>query len=249
MTEAKLQKKSGESTNALTRYFRTRHDPLTSLLLTTPVFLVYHIGVLFTPVRNGVDLFTDLMVRLSELSQAAYGALVCGIALAIAIAAYVLRKRGTIHPAAIGPVILESAVWAVLLWLGAGWTTAHVIPGQTGPRSMGVIATLVTCAGAGFHEELVFRVGVFAGGTFALTKLTKLGKSRSALIMGIVSAILFSLAHYIGPYGDTFLLTSFVFRLVMGLLLAGIYQWRGFAVAVYAHALYDVLCFFVLLRR
>ena len=64
------------------------------------------------------------------------------------------------------------------------------------------------------------------------------------LIVAPIAATVFSLAHYLGPLGDHFTLTSFVFRALAGLWFTLVYRLRGFAVAVYAHALYDLFVFF-----
>ena len=56
----------------------------------------------------------------------------------------------------------------------------------------------------------------------------------------IACATIFSAVHYIGPMSDAFQLPSFVFRLVLGLVLTLIFATRGFAAAVWTHALYDV---------
>ena len=52
--------------------------------------------------------------------------------------------------------------------------------------------------------------------------------------------MIFSAIHYIGPMSDAFQLPSFLFRLVLGLVLTLIFATRGFAAAVWTHALYDV---------
>src|SRR5262245_3702512 len=74
-----------------------RHDPLTSLVLVIPVFLVYHLGILPLDIRNGVDLFTEATVRLCRASVLAYVGVTVGIAAAIALAAFLLRKKGRIR--------------------------------------------------------------------------------------------------------------------------------------------------------
>jgi hypothetical protein len=56
----------------------------------------------------------------------------------------------------------------------------------------------------------------------------------------ILGALIFSAFHYIGPLGDTLEVSSFVFRTVAGLLLSGLFLLRGFGVAAWTHALYDV---------
>jgi hypothetical protein len=55
----------------------------------------------------------------------------------------------------------------------------------------------------------------------------------------LVSAVLFSAAHHIVG-GEPWRVGVFVYRILCGLIFAALFQWRGFAVAVYTHALYDV---------
>ena len=47
-------------------------------------------------------------------------------------------------------------------------------------------------------------------------------------------------ARHVGPLGDVFEMRSFVARMVLGLALTLVYAMRGFAAAVWTHALYDV---------
>ena len=56
----------------------------------------------------------------------------------------------------------------------------------------------------------------------------------------IACAVIFSGVHYVGPLSDDFKLTSFTFRAVLGLVLTLIFVLRGFAAAVWTHAIYDV---------
>jgi membrane protease YdiL (CAAX protease family) len=232
--------------SGLRAWLSQRHDPLTSLLLTIPVFLLYHLGILlpFVRTRNGVDLVTSATFALLEQSLLGYLALTLGYCAAIAIAVAVLRKRGTIHKSELLPMLGESAILAALMSLTVGWATARLFDWQVGPPAMNPVEKLVMAAGAGFHEELVFRVLLFGGGTFALAKLTPLGERTSAMIVAVVSSLLFSAIHYVGPFGDPFTIVSFGFRFLAGLYLAAVYRFRGFAVAVYTHAIYDVIVFF-----
>ena len=223
-------------------YLTHRHDPLTSLLLTVPVFLLYHLGILVIELRNGVDLFTELTLGLLQRSLIAYVALTIAIAAGLVVAAWALRKKGKIKPAELAPVLLESTVLAVLMMITVGWATQQLVPGQTGARPFGPLEKIVMSAGAGFHEELVFRVGLFAGGAWLLAR--RMNEKRALVIAFVVSSVLFSAIHYVGPFGDPFTIPSFLFRFLAGCFLATVYHFRGFAVAVYTHALYDVMVFF-----
>ena len=55
-----------------------------------------------------------------------------------------------------------------------------------------------------------------------LTPIAKLVTARQAVAV-VVGAFLFSLFHYVGPYGDPFQLASFTFRLVAGLVFTFAY--------------------------
>jgi hypothetical protein len=109
-------------------------------------------------------------------------------------------------------------------------------------------------AGAGFHEEVIFRVALFGGGAYALHTWAlplagfprgKESELRAGLIAAFTSSLLFSLVHYLGSLGDAFSLSSFVFRFLMGLCFVALFRFRGFAVVVYTHTIYDLLVFFV----
>ncbi len=239
-------KTADEPRSKLRRWLTHRHDPLTSLLLTIPVFLTYHLGILLIDLRNGVDLVSGLTFTLLEHSLPAYIGVTFAYAGAIAIAAGVLRRKGKIKPAELLPVLGESVVLAILMSFSVGWATAHLFDFQAGPPAMGPLEKLVMAAGAGFHEELVFRVLLFAGGTWLLQKVMKEKTDlKPALLMALFSSLVFSGIHYVGPFGDPFQLSSFVFRALAGLFLVAVFRWRGFAVAVYTHAIYDLIVFFL----
>ena len=57
----------------------------------------------------------------------------------------------------------------------------------------------------------------------------------------VVSSLLFSAAHHLGPLGEPFDAYVFTYRAVCGLLLGIVYLSRGFGVAVWTHALYNAL--------
>jgi membrane protease YdiL (CAAX protease family) len=93
--------------------------------------------------------------------------------------------------------------------------------------------------GAGLYEELLFRVLLVSG---LLAVGVRLGWKRPAAVAVAVvgAALIFSAFHYVGPMGDAFTVPSFTFRAIAGLLLSGLYVARGFGIAAWSHALYDV---------
>ena len=109
-----------------------------------------------------------------------------------------------------------------------------------GQRLSGAIMSL----GAGFYEELVFRVGFYGLGAALLLFLFNVTNAFKKLVFrvlwAVLAAVAFSAWHYVGELGDVFDLATFGFRAVCGLVFTAIYQLRGFAPAVWTHALYDL---------
>ena len=238
---------------------RQPYDPLTSLVLVIPVFLVYHLGILAIDSMNGVDLVSMVFFGILKQSVALYVAVTLGFAAAMLGAGYVLKRRGRANVFAFAPVVAESTLWALGMFLVGGWATAKIVGGAMlvaphGPghalqvaaeaRVLSPFAKVIMSAGAGFHEELVFRVILFGGLMFVLRRVFKQRAPWALLIALLVSSFAFSFVHYLGPLGDSFTLGSFVFRIIVGIYLGLLYRFRGFAVAVYAHAIYDVIFFF-----
>ncbi len=246
MSDAPGEKRPAKSSKALWRKALERRGPLTSLVLTIPVFLVYHLGILLIDLRNGVDLITGLTFQLLEQSVAAYIGVTLGLsALLVGALVFLRSKHDRFNPRELLPVLGESAVLAVGMLLIVGWATGAIFDGQTGGQPMGFIDRIVMACGAGFHEEVIFRVVLFAGGAFVLRRFPFVGELTAILAAALISSVVFSAVHYVGSMGDSFTLVSFVFRTIAGLYLTAVFSLRGFAVAVYTHTAYDLLVFFV----
>jgi membrane protease YdiL (CAAX protease family) len=99
---------------------------------------------------------------------------------------------------------------------------------------------MVRYFGAGIYEELLFRL-LLVPATMAAIGLAF--ASRRVKIAGalLLTSLIFSAAHYVGPHGDAFAWHSFSFRFLAGALFAGLFVYRGFGIAAGTHALYDVL--------
>jgi hypothetical protein len=59
---------------------RNKSGPWTDLGLTLPIFVAYHLGVIFLPVRNAADWTTRELVSLADDNLMAYGGLTLSIA-------------------------------------------------------------------------------------------------------------------------------------------------------------------------
>jgi TRAP-type C4-dicarboxylate transport system permease small subunit len=108
-----------------------------------------------------------------------------------------------------------------------------------GPVPLALGAQLVISLGAGIYEELLFRVLLVWAFT-ALGGALGLKRAGAVALAVVLSALVFSAFHYVGPLGDTLTLSSFTFRAIAGLLLSALYVARGFGITAWTHALYDV---------
>ncbi|MCA9530257.1 MAG: hypothetical protein KC543_08985 [Myxococcales bacterium] len=220
-----------------------RHDPLTDLALTVPVFLFYQLGVVFLRERDGVDFFTTQIFRLFSYSKPAYALFTIALGLTLLAASALVRKRRGDDPAAFFSVIFESITWAVAMTLVLGWAVSHMAAGGGPSIPSGFFGKLVLAAGAGFHEELVFRVFGFWGGA-GLLRRAGMKRLSAAIAAAILSSLAFSAVHYFGEMAYDLTFLGFTMRFLGGLILAGIFRARGFAVVVYTHVFYDVFMFF-----
>jgi membrane protease YdiL (CAAX protease family) len=150
-------------------------------------------------------------------------------------------------------MVLESVTFALGLWalsralapllLQAGIELAAPAISDE-PAALGAaepaLRQLVTYLGAGIYEEALFRLALFSS-LAAILRATDLGRMTAVLVAAIASAVLFSTAHHLGPYGQPYSNYLFLFRLVAGLYFALLYQLRGFGIAVGAHACYNLM--------
>ncbi len=217
-----------------------RSDALTDLALTLPIFVIYHLGVVFLPIRNAADPVTSELRALAKHSLPMYGALTLAIGAVFVLLVWTLGERKAFEGKRFVLVAIEGALYALLMRTVASYVVGSLAlaPGASG----GVFGSVVMALGAGFYEEIAYRVGLFGVGAWLLRKLYGPGFKSAALsaLWAVVAAAAFSGWHYVGALGDPWNLGSFVFRTVCGLVLTAIFAFRGFAPAVWTHALYDV---------
>lgn len=214
-----------------------RAEPLASLVWIFPLFLLYEAGVIFSPVGNGVDFVTRWLWAASGYHRGTYLLIQATLAGLWIVALARAAKRGISWRGRFLPILLESAVVALLMGTAIVFVMQKVM--GLGADTGGPLRSILLSFGAGVHEELVFRLGLFSGGA-ALLRLIGMPHRAAVAIAFVVSSIVFSVVHHLGPLGDPWQLDVFVYRTLAGMIFALIYYHRSLAHAVYTHALYDV---------
>lgn len=221
-------------------YWAASRTPLTSLIFALPLVLAYEGGVLALgrgTARNGAD------VWLRQLLDAAGfgGYFLLPVLTIVGLLAWhhVEHDRWRFRPGVLAGMALESWVWAGVL-LGIARMQGRWWPLAAALGEEGLFARFVAFCGAGLYEEVLFRLLLLPALAWLFAQL---GCSVPVAAAGgvVVSSVLFSLAHYVGPLGDTFALYSFTFRFLAGLFFATLFVTRGFGIAAGAHAAYDLL--------
>jgi hypothetical protein len=232
--------------------------PWADLGLTLPLFVGYHLGVIFLPVRNAADWVTRELVQLADHSLVAYGGLTLAIGTLFVSVLMLIGRGHSLRWERFALVAVEGVLYAIVLRLTASYVVGRLtlgpeVPGMLdiAPATAPVIENaptefvgVVMALGAGFYEEIAFRVVLFGIGAklagWALPSLTPVGRLLKRFTWAVIAAAVFSGWHYVGDLGEAFDLRSFVFRWVAGLVFTIIYALRGFAPAVWTHTLYDI---------
>ncbi len=222
-------------------YFR-RCNLLTSLILVFPLWLIYQLGVVFMPQQgNGADFLTERLVLLAgSLKAYLLGHLV--LALLFAVVVLILRRKQQFDPRIVVPLILESSVYAITMGglIVSLMNLLHISPElRLNALHRGPLSIAFVSIGAGVNEELLFRLILLSATLLFLQKFFSFSRWATVALGFLITAALFSAAHHLIG-GEPWHFGVFTYRLFCGLIFAALYQWRGFAVAVYTHTLYDV---------
>lgn len=233
--------------NSVRAYFNQTHSLLYSYLICLPLLLLYEALILISQpdseqvVRISVDVWIKTLF--SYLGKDVLSITLIFVALIGLVILYRERHRlRDLKPSYFGTMLIEASVYAFLLALIISTTVSSLLH-MIQPEPMEALTTLQQLAlslGAGLYEELFFRVILVSALLYLFTFWTE----KKWLAMGaamILAALIFSAVHYIGVLGDPFTMGSFLFRFLFGLALNAIYLWRGFGMAAWTHAIYDLM--------
>lgn len=239
--------------NSIKTYFSDSKNLLYSFLFSLPLFLAYEILILISQpnaeqiVRISVDVWFKSIFSSLGINAVSISLLV--VALLGLFILYKEREQLRELRFKYFPVMIaESMIYAVIVAF-ISQTLVSLLLNMDATESIAELTGLQKFAlslGAGLYEELFFRVILVSVLILLFNRFFNNAKWASIIAAVTLSALLFSTVHYIGSMGDPFTLSSFLFRFIFGLILNGIYVWRGFGVAAWTHALYDVWVLLIL---
>jgi hypothetical protein len=228
-------------------YLRATRHPWANFLLLAPLLVAYEAGVVWLggtqpdALRNGADAWMRWW-----LDKFGLGQLYAAPAIVLVVFAFWAWWRWPDRPKdTLGTcfgMVFECGLFAVALWafnrnFGAVFdhfgVTLASISFKPAPAHQ-----IITYVGAGIYEEVIFRLGLF-GGAYLVLRLLLIPKLFAVPLVAVGAALAFAAAHHVN--GEPIVAPVFVFRFLAGIFFTVLFVTRGFAVAVGAHAGYDVL--------
>ncbi len=228
-------------------YFDCSKKAVYSFLFVLPLILIYEFMILITgtSIRNGADVILKLFFNLIGIKTIVGFTLIILFIYAYIVFSERAKTTEVIYPVYFVYMFMESYIYSIFLGPAVIKLTERVAPGlAAGPRGFSMSDRFIASIGAGIYEEFVFRLVMISAFIYLFKKFIGMSEWQAAVFAIFWSAFIFSGFHYIGQLGDHFDVTSFLFRFIAGVILSLLYFLRGYGIAVYTHALYDIKVFF-----
>jgi len=219
-------------------HLKTR-APLGAALTVLPLALIYGLGLLAAApeARSGVDQISGLL--LDRLGVDGYVGVHIGLAVMIVGYACWYHRRAVLsHLMLTGPVLLEATFYGFVMGsiILRVMKEHHLLGPMMIPSDM--LDRVVVSAGAGLHEELLFRLLLLPLIAWAAMRGLAMPTMMAWATAIVVSSLAFAGAHHLA--GEPFTSFAFAYRTLAGIVFAGLFMVRGFAVAAWTHAAYDL---------
>ena len=231
--------------------------PLNCLLFLAPLLVVYELGVIWLggsrsdELRNGADHWMRGWLRQTGCERTLW--LPLFVVAGLLAWQHVGKYRWKASPDALLGMFAESLLFAFCL-VAIGQlqdlafrhcqmvTTIAVEDCEITASniSFSTWQQIVNYVGAGVYEEVLFRLCLLPL-CYGAWRLLQLPRKPAMILAVVLTSVLFSVAHYIGPAADVFSMFSFTFRVLAGMFFAILLVSRGFGITVGSHVAYDLL--------
>src|SRR5699024_1091937 len=213
---------------SIRKYFSDTNTLLYSYLISLPLLLLYEILINISQPNTGavVRISVDIWIRtlFSYFSTHILSITLIVVAvLGLAILYFERRKLHTLKARYFFYMLGEAICYAFILALSLGSIISllfHIVT-PDGIVQLSTLQKVALSLGAGLYEELFFRVMLVSGLVYVFRCFTR---KKTAFIWAVVTAaLIFSAVHYVGPIGDNFTASSFLFRFLFGVALNILY--------------------------
>ncbi len=233
-----------------TSYSARVHRPLQCLIFITPLLLIYQIGsALETRIEPNqappqVLAFVYLQKFFSLFGATGNYLPLLAVVFILLFWHFARKDKLDLEPQLYLGMTIESLLWAVPIFV-IGLALTHHVGAMALPTMQATQSHLawhnkvILSIGAGLYEELLFRLIAITLLNIMLVDIMELKLPTAIPLMILISAVMFSLYHYMGD--ENFAWNTFFFRTAAGIYFAGIFIYRGFGIVVGCHAIYDLI--------
>ena len=231
-------------------YTLETRKPLVCLAFILPLIAWYEVSMVLHPeaIRSGIDRL--LQVLLSPLGPASIGILPLICVGVLLFWHHRLAQPGHFQVRTVFWMAFESIALASILFVACDAFMLYVDDQRPKPLA-GLLQLfsnsqqyekMLTCLGTGIHEEIVFRLLLFAPLLHGLKRVIE-DEAVAIFIAASVVSLLFATAHcdIVNPEGLPFQLSTFIFRFLASIFLCVLFRFRGIAIAIGVHAVFDIL--------
>lgn len=222
------------------RYWQTTRHPWPCLLFVLPLLAFYEGSMLYQameglqPYRAGLDAWMHTSLARLHWNADYLPSLLIG-AICISWAVILWDRSPPENLSTLAGMFIECIVYSLVLWGLGALVTSSLAQLNISQRTMQGISLM----GSGLFEEVLFRLLGFG---LLLWMLKMVVQERTALIVALVlSSLGFAAAHYLGPHGESWQISTFVFRSLAGLIFACLFYYRGLGIAVGTHSAYNIM--------
>ncbi len=224
-------------------YFSHSKNLAHSFLFILPLLVLYEVGIALqgSHVKNAADVIIKTpLILFGKSGSLIFNSLVI---IFLFVSVFYIEQEYRFNSLIFFPMFIESIIYAFFMGYAVGFIVYKVLFPYVlaKPFSADTWMGIILSVGAGVYEEIVFRLLLITALYFVLTTLLKTSKPFGAMISIIAAALIFTAMHYVGTLSDGFTYTNFTFRLLSGIVLSVIFMFRGLGIAVYTHAIYDML--------
>ncbi len=220
---------------------RSRNLPK-SFLFILPLLVFYEIGIILygAETKNTADVIVKKPFEFfGDNASLIFNSLIIIISLC---SIFYVEKKNRLSSRIFIPMLIESTVYGLSLgYIILFFVHGHLPFDITNLYVQSFIKGIIISLGAGVYEEILFRMLLLSTSYFIIVKALRINPAIGSFFSILICAFIFSIMHYIGSTGDSFSIHSFSFRLVAGIILSAIFIFRGLGIAVYTHAIYDIL--------
>ncbi len=224
-------------------YFHRSKSLASSFLFILPLLILYEVGIAMQ--GSGIKNAADVIVKTPLNLFGKNGSLIFNSLVIVFLftSVFYIENEYRFSPLIFIPMFLESMVCSLFMGYALGFLVYKILFPYVlaKPFSTGIGAGIILSVGAGVYEEIVFRLLFLSALYYLFAVLLKINKPVSTAASILVGALIFAGMHYVGAFSDSFTYTGFTFRLLAGIFLSAVFLFRGLGIAVYTHAIYDVL--------